>query len=74
MVILYKLEWYCDNFDRTKTKLITNKEEALIRYKQLKKALENQATYDSAWMSLQEMKENEDFELVEGEVLHYNDF
>ena len=22
----------------------------------------------------QEMKENEDFELVEGEVLHYNDF
>lgn len=74
MVILYKLEWYCDNFDKIKTKLITNKEEALIRYKQLKKALENQATYDSAWMSLQEMKENEDFELVEGEVLHYNDF
>lgn len=74
MITLYKLEWYCDNFDKTKTKLITNKEEALIRYKQLKKALKNQATYDSAWMLLQEMKENEDFELVEGEVLHYNDF
>ena len=38
MVILYKLEWYCDNFDKTKNKIkLLTRKKSLIRYKQLKK-------------------------------------
>lgn len=65
---IYKLIWYLYREDQLKKSLITDKEVAEARYQKLKKAL-----YRGCWLSLSELVENEDHELVEGEGLHYND-
>lgn len=65
---IYKLIWYLYTEDQLKESLITDKEVAEVRYQELKKSL-----YHGCWLSLSELVENEDHELVEGEGLHYND-
>lgn len=65
---IYKLIWHLYTEDQLKESLITDKEVAEARYQDLKKAL-----YRGCWLSLSELVENEDHELVEGEGLHYND-
>lgn len=65
---IYKLIWYLYTEDQLKESLITDKEVAEKRYQELKKAL-----YCGCWLSLSELVENEDHELVKGEGLHYND-
>ena len=65
---IYKLIWYLYTEDQLKESLITDKEVAESRYQDLKKAL-----CRGCWLSLQELVENEDHVLVEGEGLHYND-
>ena len=65
---IYKLIWYLYTEDQLKESLITDKEVAEARYQDLKKAL-----YRGCWLSLSELVENEDHELVEGEGLHYSD-
>lgn len=65
---IYKLIWYLYTEDQLKECLITDKEVAEARYQDLKKAL-----YRGCWLSLSELVENEDHELVKGEGLHYND-
>lgn len=65
---IYKLIWYLYTEDQLKESLITDNEVAEARYQDLKKAL-----YRGCWLSLSELVENEDHELVEGEGLHYND-
>lgn len=65
---IYKLIWYLYTEDQLKESLITDKEVAEKRHQELKKAL-----YRGCWLSLSELVENEDHELVEGEGLHYND-
>lgn len=65
---IYKLIWYLYTEDQLKESLITDKEVAEARYQELKKAL-----YRGCWLSLSELVENEDYELVKGEGLHYND-
>ena len=58
---IYKLIWYLYTEDQLKESLITDKEVAEVRYQDLKKAL-----YRGCWLSLSELVENEDHELVEG--------
>lgn len=65
---IYKLIWYLYTEDQLKEILITDKEAAEKRYQELKKAL-----YRGCWLSLSELVEKEDHELMEGEGLHYND-
>lgn len=65
---IYKLIWYLYTEDQLKEILITDKGVAEKRYQELKKAL-----YSGCWLSLSELVENEDYELVDGEGLHYND-
>lgn len=65
---IYKLIWYLYTEDQLKEILITDKEAAEKRYQELKKAL-----YRGCWLSLSELVENEDHELMEGKGLHYND-
>ncbi len=65
---IYKLIWYLYTEDQLKEILITDKEVAEARYQDLKKAL-----YRGCWLSLSELVENEDHELVDSEGLHYND-
>lgn len=65
---IYKLVWYLYTEDQLKESLITDKEAAEKRYQEQKKSL-----YRGCWLSLSELVENEDHELVEGEGLHYND-
>lgn len=65
---IYKLIWYLGFEDQLKQLLITDREVADERYQELKKAL-----YRGCWLSLLEMVENENYELVDGEGLHYND-
>lgn len=65
---IYKLIWYLYTEDQLKESLITDKEVAEVRYRDLKKAL-----YHGCWLSLSELVENEDHVLEEGEGLHYND-
>lgn len=65
---IYKLIWYLYTEDQLKEILITDKEVAEARYQDLKKAL-----YRGCWLSLSELVENEDNELVDSEGLHYND-
>lgn len=65
---IYKLIWYLYTEDQLKEILITDKGVAEARYQDLKKAL-----YRGCWLSLSELVENEDHELVDGEGLHYND-
>lgn len=65
---IYKLIWYLYTEDQLKESLITDKEVAEKRYQELKKSL-----YLGCWLSLSELVENEDHELVKGEGLHYND-
>lgn len=65
---IYKLIWYLEIEDQLKVRLITDKEVAEEHYQELKKAL-----YRGCWLSLLEMVENENHELVDGEGLHYND-
>lgn len=65
---IYKLIWYLYTEDQLKESLITDKEVAEARYQDLKKAL-----YRGCWLSLSELVENEDHELVNGEGLHYSD-
>lgn len=65
---IYKLIWYLYTEDQLKESLITDKEVAEKRYQELKKSL-----YRECWLSLSELVENEDHELVKDEGLHYND-
>ena len=65
---IYKLIWYLYTEDQLKESLITDKEVAEARYQDLIKAL-----YRGCWLSLSELVENKDHDLVEGEGLHYND-
>lgn len=65
---IYKLIWYLYTEDQLKEILITDKGVVEKRYQELKKAL-----YRGCWLSLSELVENEDHELVDGEGLHYND-
>mgnify|MGYP000084132699 FL=1 len=65
---IYKLIWYLYTEDQLKESFITDKGVAEARYQDLKKAL-----YRGCWLSLSELVENEDHELVKGEGLHYND-
>ena len=65
---IYKLIWYLYTEDQLKESLITDKGLAEKRYQELKKSL-----YRGCWLSLSELVENEDHELVKGEGLHYND-
>ena len=59
---IYKLIWYLYTEDQLKKSLITDKEVAEERYQELKKAL-----YRGCWLSLSELVENEDHELVKGD-------
>ena len=65
---IYKLIWYLYTEDQLKEILITDKGVVEKRYQELKKAL-----YRGCWLSLSELVENEDHELVDGEGLHYNE-
>ena len=65
---IYKLIWYLYTEDQLKKSLITDKGVAERHYQELKKSL-----YRGCWLSLSELVENEDHELVKGEGLHYND-
>lgn len=71
---IFKLEWYTEANNSVKNMLITNKEEATIRFKKLYKEIKKNATYDSAWIALCRMEEDNNFELKEVETLHYNEF
>ena len=48
--------------------IITNKKVCENRYNELKEILPKYS-----WISVKEYTENENYELIEGEVLHYND-
>lgn len=65
---IYKLIWYLGFEGQLKQLLITDREVAEERYQELKEAL-----YRGCWLSLLELVENEDYVLIEGEGLHYND-
>ena len=65
---IYKLIWYLYTEEQLKESLINDKEVTEKRYQELKKSL-----YRGCWLSLSELVENEDHELVKGEGLHYND-
>lgn len=65
---IYRLTWYLEVEDQLKVRLITDRDAAEESYQELKKAL-----YKGCWLSLLELVENGNHELVEGEGLHYND-
>lgn len=65
---IHRLTWYLEVEDQLKVRLITDKEVDEERYQELGKVL-----YRGCWLSLLELVENENHELVDGEGLHYND-
>ena len=65
---LYKLTWYLVIEEQLKQLLITDKQEAENRYNELKGILPN-----GCWLSLQELVEDEEHIIREGEELHYNE-
>lgn len=65
---IYVLTWYLSEEDKYISKMITNKSICENQYKELKEILPKYS-----WISMKEYIENEDHELIESEVLHYND-
>ncbi|WP_289872821.1 hypothetical protein [uncultured Duncaniella sp.] len=65
---IYKLTWYLAVEERVIEVLITNEETAESRYRELVQSLNK-----GCWIGLQEMVENDEHVLVNGEVLHYKD-
>lgn len=65
---IYVLTWYLSTEDRVISNIITNKKVCENRYNELKEILPKYS-----WISVKEYTENENYELIEGEVLHYND-
>lgn len=73
-ITIYKLEWYIEQLDEVKSVLITNEKIALERYNELNNIIKKSATYDSAWLSLHKLEEDNNFELKDIEVLHHNEY
>lgn len=73
-ITIYKLEWYIEQLGEVKSILITNEKIALERYNELNNIIKKSATYDSAWLSLYKLEEDNNFELKDIEVLHYNEY
>ena len=65
---IYVLTWYLSTEDRVISNIITKKKVCEKRYNELKEILPKYS-----WISVKEYTENENYELIEGEVLHYND-
>lgn len=73
-ITIYKLEWYIEQLSEVKSVLITNEKIALERYNELNNIIKKSATYDSAWLSLHKLEEDNNFELKDIEVLHHNEY
>lgn len=73
-ITIYKLEWYIEQLGEVKSVLITNEKIALERYNELNNIIKKSATYDSAWLSLHKLEEDNNFELKDIEVLHHNEY
>lgn len=73
-ITIYKLEWYIEQLGEVKSILITNEKIALERYNELNNIIKKSATYDSAWLSLHKLEEDNNFELKDIEVLHHNEY
>lgn len=65
---IYKLTWYLAAEERVIEVLITDEGTAESRYQDLVKFL-----HKGCWVGLQEMVENDEHVLENGEVLHYKD-
>lgn len=63
---IYKLTWYLAFEECIKTLLITDRVIAKQRFYELREIL-----YKGCWISLNELVENENKELNEGDCLHY---
>lgn len=73
-ITIYKLEWYIEQLGEVKSILITNEKIALERYNELNNIIKKSAIYDSAWLSLHKLEEDNNFELKDIEVLHHNEY